>query len=107
MELTLEGVIEAKSFGARLLGLMGRRSWPCGHRGIFFRRCRSVHTFLTFLKPDLLFLNENNQILDINPSAASWRIFFGPKGATHCLELPSGSVKAQGLGLGDTVRFLR
>ncbi len=98
-------ILEARRFHERLLGLMGRRNWPSSHRGIWFPQCRSVHTFFTFLKPDLLFMDRNLNILEIFPSAGVWRVFVGPKGTTHCLEMPSGYVQSNQLKVGDQIHF--
>jgi uncharacterized membrane protein (UPF0127 family) len=91
----------ANHFFGRFLGLMGRRQWPASHRGLFFPRCGSVHTFFTFLRPDLLFLDKNNKILRIHPSAKPWLVFFGPIHTYGCLELPQDTACQLGLHEGD------
>jgi uncharacterized protein len=80
----------AEGFWTRLVGLMGRRRWPSRYEGLLFPRCRSIHTFFTFLRPDLVFLDKDEKILKIVPSARPWRVFLGPRGCLHCLELPRG-----------------
>jgi uncharacterized membrane protein (UPF0127 family) len=101
----LEGIFTAENFFDRLMGLMGKGRWPSGHRGIFFPHCRSVHTFFTFLKPDLIFLDSEYKILKIFPEAGAWRVFAGSRGSAHCLELPAGSIRSHRLKEGDMVRF--
>lgn len=101
----LQGVRSADGFAARLLGLMGRKSWPSGHRGLFFPRCRAVHTFFTSLRPDLVFVDKDQKILKIFQSAESGRFFWGPGASRHCLELPDGTVPELGLQVGDRVLF--
>lgn len=93
----------AKTFFVRLIGLMGRTKWPSGHQGLYFPSCRSVHTFFTFLRPDLLFLDKNNKILRVVPSAKPWLIFFGPVHTYGCLELPQGASQQWGLREGTTI----
>jgi uncharacterized protein len=104
MERVLKDVFEAKRFHERFLGLMGRGSWPSSHRGIWFSHCRSVHTFFTFLKPDLLFMDAQHHILKIFHSADPWKVFMGPPDTAHCLELPSGSARSLQLEIGDKVQ---
>ena len=87
------------------MGLMGRRRWPSTYGGIYFPECRSVHSFFTFLGPDILFLDKNLKILKIFPSARPWRIFLGPPGSRHCLELPAGESKRLGLRKGLHIKF--
>jgi len=94
----------AKTFFSRLTGLMGRKTWPSGHQGIYFPRCRSVHTFFTFLEPDILFVDSDLKVLKIFVSAVPWRLFVGPRGSVHCLELPPGSTRSLELKVGDSIR---
>lgn len=101
----LKGIRTAEGFLSRLLGLMGRTQWPKPHRGIHFPRCGSVHSFFTFLKPDILFLDKNSKILKIFPSAGPWRVFIGPPGSRHCLELPGRDALRLGLKKGMNVEF--
>ncbi|HJT23410.1 MAG TPA: DUF192 domain-containing protein [bacterium] len=95
----------AEGFFIRFRGLMARGRWPSTWRGIYFPRCASVHTFFTFLKPDILFLDKNLKILKIFPSAAPWRIFLGPSGSRHCLEVPGGSARRLKLKNGVKIKF--
>ena len=104
-KVRLSRVRRAEAFLIRLIGLMGRTMWPRGYVGLWFPRCRSVHTFFTFLRPDLLFLGKNNKILTIFPAAGSWRVFIGPSGTKSCLELPRGTVKRLGLKKGDSIHL--
>jgi len=101
----LESIRTADSFGPRLLGLMGKREWPAGLKGLFFPHCRSLHTWFTFLKPDLVFMDKNRKILKLVLSAGSWRFYFGPSDCRHCLELPEGVVRRQRLKVGMMIYF--
>jgi len=100
-------VLHAESFRDRLIGLMGRLNWPPTHQGIYFPRCASVHTFFTFLRPDLLFLDKNNKILRVYLSAKPWLVFVGPTHTYGCLEIPQGASQQWGLKEGDVVDWLR
>lgn len=103
--LSLQNILTAGTFWPRFLGLMGMRNWPPGAKGLFFPHCRSVHTFFTFLKPDLVFMDKTRTILEIVPSAGPWRLFWGPPESEHCLELPRGSCGKLRLKVGMIVRF--
>jgi uncharacterized membrane protein (UPF0127 family) len=82
----------ASGFSLRLTGLMGRGKWTLGWDGIYFPKCRYLHTFFTFLKPDILFLDANDRILGIIPSAKAWRFYGGPQGTRACVEVPTRTV---------------
>lgn len=99
------GILAAEGFFIRLRGLMARRRWPISYRGIYFPKCGSVHSFFTFLKPDILFLDKRLKITKIFPSAGPWRFFLGPFGSRHCLEIPGGSARRLGLKVGGLVRI--
>jgi len=98
-------VLYAEKYLARLGGMMGRRKWPRSYfTGLYFPKCKSVHTFFTFLKLDIVFLDKNNKILKIFSSASPWRFFLGPAGSRHCLELPGGYSNRIRLKNGDEVQ---
>ena len=101
----LKDVRYALDFPTRLLGLMGHKAWPASHRGLFFPRCRAVHTFFTFLRPDLVFVDKNQKILKIFPSAAPGKIYWGSREDCHCLELPEGSAERFHLSPGDRLQI--
>jgi uncharacterized membrane protein (UPF0127 family) len=101
---TFKKIYFARSFLARLIGLQGRTVWPKRYGGIFFPKCGSVHTFFTFLRPDLVFLDKKGKILKIIASAKPWRVFFGPSKTYHCLELPRGNAKKLGLKAGIIIK---
>ena len=100
-------ILIAKNFTIRLFGLMGRTTWPINYDGIYFPRCRSVHTFFTFLRPDLLFLDKNHKILRVHLSAGPWLVFIGPIHSDGCLEIPRDSFRRFGLKEGDVIDWFR
>ena len=98
----VKGVFQATTFWDRLTGLMGLRRWPKGRSALLFRDCRSVHTFFTFLRPDIVFVDKTNKILRVIAEAGAWRVFWGPADTRHCLELPPGTIRARGWKPGKT-----
>jgi uncharacterized membrane protein (UPF0127 family) len=95
----------AKDYLTRLVGLMGKSKWSNGYQALYFPACRSVHTFFTFLRPDLLFLDKNNKILRVYHSAKPWLVFIGPAHTYGCLELPQGTAQQLGLLEGETITW--
>ncbi len=98
----LKGVFKATSFWDRMMGLMGCVRWPRERPFLFFPECGSVHTFFTFLRPDIVFTDKNNKILRVVAGAGPWRFFWGPRGTRHCLEAPRGTARAHGWKSGKT-----
>ena len=103
---TLKNIYIAKGFFSRLIGLQGRTDWPKRYQGVYFPKCSSVHTFFTLLKPDVVFLDKKGKILKIIASAKPWRVFFGPSGSRHCLELPRNRAKKLGLRPGAGIKIV-
>ena len=101
----IQGVLRADTFGRRLTGLMGKGRWPRGWGGLAFPECRAVHTFFTFLGPDILFVDGRGRILDIFKRAGAWRFFLGSAGSRHCLELPGGFCGENSLEKGDILQW--
>jgi uncharacterized membrane protein (UPF0127 family) len=102
---TIRGVYIARDFFARFWGLMGRFSWTAKHNGIYFPNCRAVHTFYTFLRPDLVFVDKKGKILKIIASAKPWRVFVGPAKSRDCLELPCRKALELGLKEGTVIQL--
>ena len=104
--IRLNNILVARTFKFRLMGLMGKRKWPAACGGLFFPECRSLHTFFTFLKPDLVFVDKSRKILKIVPSASPWNIFGGPDRCVDCFELPQGLALKLGMRLNDVIHYL-
>jgi uncharacterized membrane protein (UPF0127 family) len=101
---TIDRIKSADNFFSRLIGLMGRSHWPERYDVFLFRDCRYLHTWFTFLKPDLIFTKKNGKIVSVFEKAGSWR-FFGSFSAKHSLEAKSGFVRRRGIKVGDRLSF--
>jgi len=97
-----ECLVAATPF-ARLRGLLGHKSLPSG-QGILLRPAASVHTFFMRFAIDVVFLDEDLQVVGIASDLSPWRAA-GKRGARAVLELPAGECARRGLGVGDKIRF--
>ncbi len=86
----------ASSYGIRFWGLMMKTQWPRSYDALWFPQCASVHSFFTFLKPDLIFLDKDYRVLAIHSQVPAWRFWFGPPGTFGCLEAPAGEAEKRG-----------
>lgn len=91
----------AATFGARLLGLLGRRRLSPGE-GLLITPCRSVHSFFMRFPIDVVHLDEGLRVVacyTLAPNRA------GPYVARsrHVLELPAGACRAVGLAAGRSL----
>jgi len=88
---------------ARMRGLLGRSDLPQGE-GMLLRPAGSVHTFFMRFPIDVVFLNEENEVVKVVHRLAPWRAA-GMKGARSVLELASGEAESRGIEVGSTMQF--
>lgn len=84
---------------ARMRGLLGRSDLPRGE-GVILRPARSVHTFFMRFAIDVVFLDENDIVVEVVHELRPWRAA-GVKGARSVVELAAGEAVARGLEPGS------
>lgn len=89
-------VVVARSLPARTLGFMGRRRPPSGG-GMFFPRCRAIHTCFMRFALDVFFLDQSNRIVRHVDGLKPWRFTHGGRHADSTLEVPAGSLDLSSL----------
>lgn len=97
-------VVEAKSFAARFVGLMGRRELPMGE-GLLISPCNSIHTFFMRIAIDAAFLDAGGTVLKRYDALPPWRATTIHFKAQSVLELPAGTLAASGTSEGDVLHF--
>lgn len=97
-------VVEARAFGARLLGLMGKADLPIGH-GLHIVPCNSIHTFFMRIAIDALFLDREGKVVKLFSALTPWRMTSVYFSAHSVLELPAGVAAASGTVEGDRLDF--
>ncbi len=94
----------AKSFFARLVGLLSRKSLP-DNEGLLITPCASIHTIGMRFTIDVVFLDKQNKVLAISKGIKPFRIAIAPRGTVSVLEVSDGNVKKTGIHLDDTLLF--
>jgi uncharacterized protein len=84
----------------RFVGLMGRRELPDG-AGLYLRPCSSIHMFFMRIAVDAVFVDNDGVVVKIYPSLQPWRVTRVVRKAKACIELPTGTVAAAGVKVGD------
>ncbi len=97
-------VTEARRFGERFLGLMGRRHLPVGE-GLLIRPCNSIHTFFMRIPIDVAFLDGEGRIVRLYRALPPWRATPIHFKAKSVLELPAGVLAGSRTEEGDTLSF--
>jgi uncharacterized protein len=93
----------ARSFGARLKGLLGRAALSPGE-GLLIEPCSSIHMFFMRFAIDAVFLDADRRVVRLFPHLAPWSATPRVKGARSVLELPAGAGEASGTLPGDLLR---
>ena len=94
----------ARSFWARLIGLMGRRGLPDGG-GLVIESNGSVHTFWMRFPIDVVFTDRNGVVVGMREAMPPHRPFAGARRAYFTVELPEGTIAATRTERGDQLRF--
>lgn len=95
----------ARSFGGKLVGLLGRRALEPGE-GLWLDGTNGVHTFMMRFAIDVLFVDVRHRVLAMRPRMAPGRIARAVPGAVACLELAAGESERVGVGVGDMLSVL-
>ncbi len=101
---------DGASFGARLLGLMGRAALPAGH-GLWLHPGSSIHMLFMRFPIDAVFLGRpsaeaggGRPVVAVRASLRPWTgVVWWVRGADGVLELPAGTAAATGTVVGDVV----
>ncbi len=92
----------ADSFISRFKGLMGRKE---GNYGLLLISCNSIHTCFMRYPLDILFLNDENQVVAIKRGVRPFHLVMPVKGATKALEFPSSLHASAFVKVGDILNF--
>lgn len=94
----------ADSFVSRLRGLIGVRELPEGD-GLLIVPANQVHTNFMSIPIDVLYLDDDNRVMDFDQSMKPYRFGRMRRGAHAVLELPAGAVATYGVQKGDQLQI--
>jgi hypothetical protein len=95
----------AGSVLSRFRGLMFRDHLPEGH-GLALRPCSSIHMFFMRFPLDVLFVDGDGAVVHLYHGLKPWRMSRIVRRAKAALELPEGTLRRAGVGVGDVVRLV-
>tara|TARA_R110002049_G_scaffold257477_2_gene432905 strand:- start:1463 stop:1810 length:348 start_codon:yes stop_codon:yes gene_type:complete len=101
--LLLTRVRHADNFATRLRGLLLSRPLQ-PDEGLLLSPCRQVHTIGMRMALDVIFLDEDGQIIRCVPHLPPWRIA-GNRHAQRVLEIHSGGIERLGLQAGQHLHW--
>ncbi len=82
------------TFFSRLIGLMFKKDLPAGS-GIVLKPCKQIHTCFMRFNIDVIFLDENLQVLHFIENMKPWRLSPLFLKALYTVELPAGTIKGR------------
>jgi uncharacterized membrane protein (UPF0127 family) len=100
--IVAESVRVADTYFRRLRGLLGRRLRE--GEGLVLRPGFSVHTSFMHYPIDVVFLDQDQTVVDIHPNLKPWRTA-SCRAAREVVELPAGETERRGLRIGDRVAW--
>ena len=91
-QVIAENLTLNNTFFSRLIGLMGKKSLPPGS-GIILKPCTQIHTCFMRFNIDVIFLDDNLEVLHVIENMPPWRISPLFLKARYTVELPAGTLK--------------
>ena len=98
-----ETIESASTFGARLLGLMGRKSLA-PQTALLLEPCPQIHTCFMRFTIDVVFLDATNHIVAVVENIKPWRMSRFYPSARRTLEFPGGVLQGR-VQAGDELIF--
>lgn len=80
------------TYFSRLMGLMFKKSLPVGS-GIILKPCTQIHTCFMRFNIDVIFLDDNLQVLHVIENMKPWRVSPLFLKSRYTIELPAGTLK--------------
>jgi uncharacterized membrane protein (UPF0127 family) len=90
----------AKTTATRLLGLMGRRSFPTGFT-LWIEPCNSIHMMFVRFPIDVVWLDAGGAVKKVSRRVRPWIGLAGCWGAKVALELEAGAAERADVRVGD------
>lgn len=82
-------VVNAESFYLRFTGFMFKEE--AGY-ALFFKNCRSIHTFFMRFDLDIIYLDKYNKVIKIIKQLKPFKIALPVKGTVSIMEIPSNMI---------------
>lgn len=97
--LIIDGLMEAKSYSEKLVGLMGRGTLPA-NEGLWLKRCNAIHTWFMRFPIDCVFVDNKLRVVRVNHAVGPWRLCGPVLRASSVIEL-LGSTVGNRISVGD------
>ncbi len=99
-----DNLVIAKTFWARLVGLLDRSTLPEGE-GLFISSCQGIHMFFMKFPIDVIFINKDKTVVGIVENIKPFEMSPMFWKASDAIELPAGTVQKSRTVLGDVLEI--
>lgn len=104
--LTKNSVVARRPFYARSLldrgrGMIGRDF--TNFDAMVFEHCNTIHTFFMVIPLDILFIDQENKVVDLRKGLRPWIPLVRCGSAVSLLELPAGNIEISRTEIGDSL----
>ncbi|OWZ84906.1 DUF192 domain-containing protein [Natranaerobius trueperi] len=99
-------VITFDTFIKRLIGLMGKTHLS-SYEALVIDQCSQVHTMFVFFKLDLIFIDNDNRIIEIVNELKPFSLSPKVKNASKVIELTGGKLSQFDIQKGDRLNVIR
>lgn len=100
-----ENVIPAYTFGSRLMGLMFKKQLQ-PKSGVHIKPCASVHTFFMKFPIDVIYVDQDMQVVGLEHSLEPGKIGKRFKNVHSVIEVEAGSIKHHGITTGQALKII-
>lgn len=91
----------AVSFADRIQGMIGRSFAKVPFDAMIFEKCNAVHCCWMSEAIDVIFVNDNWEVVRLYSDLKPWRFASGGRISRTAIELPAGKIRCCGLKTGD------
>ena len=95
----------ADSFWTRLKGLTGVRHLAPG-AGLLISPAKQIHTHFMAIAIDVLYVDENNRVIDMDAALKPWRVGRLRQQARTIIEIPCGTLASTHSACGDQLKIV-
>ena len=95
----------AQSLGARMKGLLGRRSLGA-QEALILPQCRSIHTVGMRFPIDAVFVDRAWRVVALRPHLRQGRLVWPVAGAWNVVECADGTLERVDLAIGDELQCI-
>lgn len=99
-ELVTARLVRADRMWPRMRGLLGRGALAPSE-GLWITPCNSIHMFFMRCTIDVVFIDEQLQVVRVHEDVKPWTMARGGKHAHSVLELPPGTAAFYNIRVGD------